>query len=65
MRKIKIIILGLGHDHARAIFESVLRQPDIFEVAAFAVPPSEEKDFADRIERYKNRNIPFFLRKFI
>ncbi len=55
MRKIKVIQIGIGHDHATAILDCMLALPDIFEIAALAVPESEKADFADRIEKYKEK----------
>lgn len=52
MKKIKVVQIGIGHDHATAILDSLLRQPDVFEVAALAVPENEKSDYADRIEKY-------------
>ena len=51
----KVIQIGIGHDHATAILDSMLRQTDIFEVAALAVPENEKEDFADRIEIYEKK----------
>ncbi len=59
MKKLRVVQIGLGHDHATMIFDSLLSMPDIFEVAAFAVPQCEEKEFADKIAVYENqRKIP-------
>lgn len=59
MRKIKVVQIGIGHDHATNIFESLLRQKNLFEVAGFAVPDSEEADFARSITEYReNRKVP-------
>lgn len=55
MNRIKVIQIGIGHDHATAILESLLRQPNIFEVAAMAVPEREKTDFADRIAAYAEK----------
>ena len=55
MKRIKVIQIGIGHDHATAILESVLRQPEIFEIVALAVPENEKTDFADRIEKYRKK----------
>ncbi len=61
MKRLKIIQIGLGHDHATAIFDSILSMPEVFEVAGFAVPQCEEKLYADRIEAYeKEKNIRRF-----
>lgn len=50
MRKIKVIQIGVGHDHAIDVLDSVVHMKDIFEVAALAVPESEKTDFSDKIE---------------
>ena len=55
MKKIKVIQIGIGHDHAAMILESLLKQSDIFDVAALAVPESEKTDFADRLKNYEKR----------
>lgn len=55
MKKIKVIQIGIGHDHATAILDCMLMQTEIFEIAALAVPESEKADFSDRIEKYKKR----------
>ena len=54
MKKIKVIQIGIGHDHATGILDSLLRLSDVFEVAALALPESEKADFADRLQRYAN-----------
>lgn len=55
MKKIKVIQIGIGHDHAMPILNCMLKQSDIFEVAALAVPESEKKDFADRVKIYQKK----------
>ena len=57
MRKIKVIQIGIGHDHASMILDSMLKQSDIFEVAALGVPETEKSDFENKIEHY-NKVIP-------
>lgn len=60
MKKVKVIQIGLGHDHAAVILDSLLSQPEVFEVAAFAVPPEEEAAFAGRIREFRDgRGLPF------
>lgn len=53
MKRIKVIQIGIGHDHAALILDSLIRQRELFEVAALAVPESEAADFADRVEKYR------------
>ncbi len=55
MKKIKVIQIGIGHDHATAILDCMLTQTEIFEVAALALPESEKADFSDRIIKYKEK----------
>ena len=50
MKRIKVIQIGIGHDHAVDILDSVVHMTDVFEVAALAVPESEKEAFADKIE---------------
>lgn len=42
MQKIKVVQIGIGHDHGLLVFKSIMKQTDIFEVVGFAVPPVEE-----------------------
>lgn len=57
MRKIRVVQIGLGHDHAALVLESMMRQKEIFDVAGIALPESEQTDFADRAAKFKN--IPY------
>lgn len=52
MKKLKVIQIGLGHDHATSALNSLLRQSDIFDVLGFAVPESENAKFKSRIAEY-------------
>ena len=51
MRKLKIAQIGIGHDHALAILESIRKHPDIFEFVGLAVPESEKKDFPQNMPK--------------
>ena len=55
MKRIKVIQIGIGHDHATAVLDSILRQNNIFEVAALAVPETEKTAFAERLENYRTK----------
>lgn len=48
MRKLKVAQIGIGHDHAPMILESMLRQNDIFEVKGFCVCEGEEGQFESK-----------------
>ncbi len=61
MRKMRVVQIGLGHDHATSVFNSLLKQSDIFEVVGFAVPECEKEQYADRIAEYKEgRGLPYY-----
>ena len=61
MQRLKVVQIGIGHAHATSAFNSILRQPELFEVVGFAVPEEEEEAFADRIAEYRDdRGIPKF-----
>ncbi len=49
MKKIRIAQVGTAHDHAKATMESLLRQPDIFDVVGYCIP---NPDF-DRVIKEK------------
>lgn len=51
MNKIKIAQIGVSHDHARDIFDSINALEDVFEVVGFAVCDGEEKFFESLPER--------------
>lgn len=58
MDQIKVILIGVGHDHAPAVYDCVINQ-EIYDVVGFAVPEAEQQKYADRIEKYK-KYIPYF-----
>lgn len=56
MRKIKIAQIGIGHDHAEGIFETLKRQTEIFDIIGYAIPDNEEEDYQHKksfFEGYK------------
>lgn len=55
MKRIKVIQIGIGHDHATAVLNSILRQNNIFEVVALAVPETEKTAFAEQLENYRTK----------
>lgn len=46
MEKVKIVQIGVSHDHARDIFESLLALEDMFEVIGYVVCDNEEVFFS-------------------
>ena len=68
MRKLKVAQIGIGHDHAPMILESMLRQNDIFEVKGFCVCEGEEGQFESKLKRkiyYKNLMRKIFHQVFL
>lgn len=58
---LKTVQIGIGHDHATSAFNSILKQPETFEVVGFAVPECEEEKYADRISEYRDqRGVPYY-----
>lgn len=61
MKKLNVIQIGLGHDHATSDFNSILRLTDVYNVIGFAVPDCELEKFESRIKEYRDdRKIPFY-----
>lgn len=61
LKKLRVVQIGIGHAHATSAFNSLLRQPELFEVVGFAVPESEQSEFSDRIAEYRDeRGIKLF-----
>lgn len=58
MKKLKVIQIGVGHDHAMHIFHSITSQTDVFDVIGFAVPECEKVNFNSNITQCINHNIP-------
>lgn len=55
MKKISVVQIGIGHDHASMVLDSMLKQSDIFDVKALALTESENKEFAWKVERLNGR----------
>lgn len=41
MKKLKVIQIGVGHDHADPTMDTLLQNPDVFEVAGYVVVPED------------------------
>ena len=50
MEKVKIAVIGFGHDHAVFILNSLRKQNSIFDVAGIYLPEEEERRFAHKLE---------------
>ena len=44
MEKLKIIQIGVCHDHGTSAFNSILKQKNLFEVVGFAVTEEELRE---------------------
>lgn len=54
MKKIRIAQIGIGHDHAQGIMDTLRAYPDVFELAGVAVPEEEKEEFSYRLEGGKD-----------
>jgi len=45
MKRIRVVQIGIGHDHAKSSFITMKNQSEHFDVVALAYPPSEEAFF--------------------
>jgi len=52
MKKLRVIQIGLGHDHAPATFDTLRLLSDIFEVAALAFPENDNAVYEKRKDVY-------------
>ncbi len=48
----KVVQIGIGHDHATAVMGSMLGLPEVFEVIGFALPEDEEGKYPDRMAEW-------------
>ena len=56
MKKIKIAQIGVGHDHAGQIFNTLRNMPDIFEVVGYAIPEDDTTDNEWELAHLKNQS---------
>lgn len=54
MKQLSLVLIGVGHDHAAVIYDTLLRRRDAFSVRAFCVPPEERERFSSRIKKYED-----------
>ncbi len=57
MKPLKVVQIGMGHDHATGIFDSILALPKYYEVLGYAVPFEEEELCAEKIKGYEEQGI--------
>lgn len=54
MKRIKIAQIGIGHDHSAMIYNSLVKQTDIFDVQGFFAVPGEEKYIKQKYDVFGN-----------
>ena len=52
MKKLKVIQVGIGHDHAFAPYSSFLRQSDVFDLIGIVLCDGEKERFGEAVEKY-------------
>ena len=63
MEKLKVVQIGIGHEHGTSGFNAILCQDDVFDVLGFAVPEEELESglWESRIIEYRDdRQIPYY-----
>lgn len=60
MKKLRVVQIGLGHDHSLVTFGSLLSLSEYYEVLGFILPPEEEGIFPDRIRWLKEKGATFY-----
>lgn len=55
MKKLRVVQIGMGHDHATVIMQSLLKQSDLFEVVALGID-DYDKTFPKRLGKF---DLPF------
>ena len=41
MRKLRVVQIGVNHDHASAIFKTMVAMPETFEIVGYCIPEDE------------------------
>lgn len=49
MKKLKVAIIGIGHDHAIPAINSLKKQSNIFDIAGYVLPEGEKEKFPERM----------------
>ena len=52
MRKLKVIQIGIGHDHAPLVIENIRKQKSIFDVCGYVIPECEKELYAGRLSLF-------------
>lgn len=54
MKRLKVVQIGIGHDHGPLILQTLLRYTERFEVAGLVLPENEENDFSEVVKQFEN-----------
>lgn len=54
MKRLKVVQIGTGHDHAACAFRTLMLQKDLYEVAGYVVTDGDEAVWQENRETYKN-----------
>lgn len=49
MDRLRIAVIGIGHDHSVFVINSLRKQRELFDLAGFYLPPEEEKAFPEKL----------------
>lgn len=50
VKKLRIGFIGIGHDHAVFVLNSLKKQSQLFELAGYYLPPQEKEGFSERLK---------------
>jgi predicted dehydrogenase len=59
MKRIKIAQIGVGHDHAGQIFNTLRNMPDVFDVVGYAIPDDDVTDNEWELSHLKNQSVMY------
>ena len=54
MKKLKVVQIGIGHDHGPLVLHTLLRHTERFEVAGLVLPEDEAKDFCEVVKQFES-----------
>ena len=56
MKRIKIAQIGVGHDHAGQMFNTLRNMPDVFDVVGYAIPEDDVTDNEWELSHLENQS---------
>lgn len=51
MKKLRVAQIGIAHDHAEPVFDTIKKDTENFEIVGYFVPEDEKKKYPERLER--------------